>query len=359
MKNILIFCFLLTTTITKAQNVTGVWRGSFVASFFGSFSEDAYKFEVQIDHRTNNARGVTYSYHNTEFYAKAGMKGSWEKSKKKFTLEELQIIEVRKMSNVDACRMTCYLTYSKSGNDEYLIGTYTSVNTTDNSNCGGGTVRLKKVVESVFKKEPFLVRREAEQKQKQIARANQQRNQQPIAQNNSKPKTTKPTVVTAKTKPEANTNPPVVKNDKPNNNPTIETPQVTPKVVTQPTITKVETPPPTVVRNRKNDITESIPLDAENIKINFYDNGEIDGDSISVYVNGKLMLKNQRLTYDPLTLTLKKSELQATNDVVMVAENLGTIPPNTATMIVYVGSKRYEVRLESNNQKNAAVRFEK
>jgi hypothetical protein len=357
MRNILIFCFLTILSTSKAQNVTGVWRGSFVSSFFGSFSDDPYKFEVQIDHRTENARGVTYSYHNTEFYAKAGMKGTWEKSKKRFILEELQIIEVRKMSGVDACRMTCYLTYSKSGNDEYLIGTYTSVNINDNSNCGGGSVRLKKVVESVFKKEPFLVKREADQKRKQIAKARNNQNTTPIAKNNT-PKATTPTVITPKTKPTVYTTPPST-TTKTTPNTTAQIPPTTTKVVEQPKTTKVEAPPPPVVRNRKNDIAESIPLDAENIKINFYDNGEIDGDSISVYVNGKLMLKNQRLTYDPLVLELKKSDLQATNDVVMVAENLGTIPPNTATMIVYVGSKRYEVRLESNNQKNAAVRFEK
>jgi hypothetical protein len=357
MKNILIFCFLTITATIQAQNVTGVWRGSFVSSFFGAFSEDAYKFEVQIDHRNINARGVTYSYHNTEFYAKAGMKGTWEKSKKRFILEELEIIEVRKMSGVDACRMTCYLTYSKSGKDEYLIGTYTSVNIRDNSNCGGGTVRLKKVVESVFKKEPFLVKREQERKQKQIAKT-QPRPTRPVATN--KPTTTKPAPVTPKPNPPVYAKPKVVTNNKPNTTkPTIQTPPTNPTQPEQPKVTKVDPPPPPVVRNRKNDITESIPLDAENIKINFYDNGEIDGDSISVYVNGRLMLKNKRLTYDPLTLELKKSDLQATNDVVMVAENLGTIPPNTATMIVYVGTKRYEVRLESNTQKNATVRFEK
>ncbi len=352
MKNILIFCFLTITATIQAQNVTGVWRGSFVSSFFGSFSDDSYKFEVQIDHRTQNARGVTYSYHNTDFYAKAGMKGTWEKSKKRFILEELEIIEVRKMSGVSACRMTCYLTYSKSGNDEYLIGTYTSVNISDNSNCGGGSVRLKKVVESVFKKEPFLVKREQEQKQKQTART-PTRPTPPVV-STTKPTTTT-TTISPKPKPPVYTKPPVVVN-KPT---TTQAPPTTSTKPEQPKVTKVETPPPPVVRNRKNNITESIPLDAENIKINFYDNGEIDGDSISVYVNGRLMLKNQRLTYDPLTLELKKSDLQATNDVVMVAENLGTIPPNTATMIVYVGTKRYEVRLESNNQKNAAVRFEK
>jgi hypothetical protein len=43
--------------------------------------------------------------------------------------------------------------------------------------------------------------------------------------------------------------------------------------------------------------------------------------------------------------------------LVMVAENLGRIPPNTSLMIVQDGDKRYEVRITSTEQKNAMVRF--
>jgi hypothetical protein len=41
----------------------------------------------------------------------------------------------------------------------------------------------------------------------------------------------------------------------------------------------------------------------------------------------------------------------------MVGENLGSIPPNTALMIVTAGNKRYQLYLTSDNQKNAMVRF--
>jgi len=41
----------------------------------------------------------------------------------------------------------------------------------------------------------------------------------------------------------------------------------------------------------------------------------------------------------------------------MVAENLGTIPPNTALMIVTAGSQRYELFLTSTEQKNAVVKI--
>jgi hypothetical protein len=41
----------------------------------------------------------------------------------------------------------------------------------------------------------------------------------------------------------------------------------------------------------------------------------------------------------------------------MYAENLGSIPPNTALMIVRDGNKRYEVRMESSLTKSGTVTF--
>ncbi|HEU4859034.1 MAG TPA: hypothetical protein VFT15_04325, partial [Chitinophagaceae bacterium] len=47
------------------------------------------------------------------------------------------------------------------------------------------------------------------------------------------------------------------------------------------------------------------------------------------------------------------------NEITMFADNLGTIPPNTALMIVNDGKKRYELRLTSNFEKNATIRIKK
>jgi hypothetical protein len=40
---------------------------------------------------------------------------------------------------------------------------------------------------------------------------------------------------------------------------------------------------------------------------------------------------------------------------VVVADNLGDIPPNTALMVVTAGRERYEVFLASNEKTNAKV----
>jgi hypothetical protein len=96
---------------------------------------------------------------------------------------------------------------------------------------------------------------------------------------------------------------------------------------------------------------------AEEVIVKLYDNGEIDDDTISVYLDNNLVLSSKRLSTTPLTIILKMSEDNSEHVLVMVAENLGKIPPNTSLMIVNDGDKRYEVRITSTEQKNAMVRF--
>ncbi len=100
-----------------------------------------------------------------------------------------------------------------------------------------------------------------------------------------------------------------------------------------------------------------IEVDTGSIRLDFYDNGEIDDDTISVFVNKKMILSNQRLSAKAST-TYIKIDLQNTfQEIEMVAQNLGRIPPNTALLIVTAGTKRYSLYLTSTDQKNAMVRF--
>ncbi len=75
-------------------------------------------------------------------------------------LQEGKLLEVREQMGGDVCIMTCFLQYSKSGDEEFLEGNYVSMNVRDSSNCGRGTVFLRKVPCFGFLEEPFLVERE-------------------------------------------------------------------------------------------------------------------------------------------------------------------------------------------------------
>lgn len=104
------------------------------------------------------------------------------------------------------------------------------------------------------------------------------------------------------------------------------------------------------------DIPE-INVDTGEIRLDFYDNGQIDGDSISVRINDKTVLSHQKLGAEPITTFIKMDVNNTFQEVEMIAENLGTIPPNTALLIITAGKKRYELFLTSSTQKSAKVRF--
>jgi hypothetical protein len=111
-----------------------------------------------------------------------------------------------------------------------------------------------------------------------------------------------------------------------------------------------------IVESEFNHIQE-IRVDTGTFRLDFYDNAEIDGDSVTVTVNNKVMVSNQRLGLKPVTVHVKVDLEHPEQEVTMIGENLGTIPPNTALLIVTAGNKRYQLFLASNGKKNAQVRF--
>jgi len=100
-----------------------------------------------------------------------------------------------------------------------------------------------------------------------------------------------------------------------------------------------------------------IKVDTGTIRLDFYDNAEIDGDSITVKIDNKVILSHQRLTAKPLTAFIKIDLHNTFHEVEMIAENVGSIPPNTAVLIVTAGEQRHRVALNSTEVKSAKVRF--
>lgn len=141
-------------------------------------------------------------------------------------------------------------------------------------------------------------------------------------------------------------------------------PMPEPVVKTEPVAKKepVITLPQTVEEKftaRKKTFALDIPLEGDSIEMRFYDNAEIDGDSISLFLNDRLLFKHIRLAATAYTIKLPVTDLMDSNELVMVAENLGTIPPNTSYMIAEVAGKRYEARLASTENSSALIRLTK
>jgi hypothetical protein len=107
---------------------------------------------------------------------------------------------------------------------------------------------------------------------------------------------------------------------------------------------------------RSTQLLKTIVVDSSKIKIELYDDAVVDGDTISVFINNKLVLYQQRLTEKPLTIYFNAFP-NTEYELVMYADNLGSIPPNTALMVVTAGSKKFEVYLSSSEEKSASVKF--
>ena len=100
-----------------------------------------------------------------------------------------------------------------------------------------------------------------------------------------------------------------------------------------------------------------VKVDTGLIRLDFYDNAEIDGDSITVLVNKQVVISNQRLSARPITMQVKVDLNNTFHEIEMVAENLGSIPPNTAILIITAGTMHYRLFLTSSETKTAMIRF--
>jgi hypothetical protein len=110
---------------------------------------------------------------------------------------------------------------------------------------------------------------------------------------------------------------------------------------------------------RENVVAEEIEVESDSLKVDFYDNGEVDGDSISVFFNKQLMAFNRKLSTRAVHFDIVLDSAKQVNELSMFADNLGAIPPNTALMMISDGKNRFEVRLSSNLEKNGTIRIKR
>ena len=354
-RRLLIFLLLIpfTRITTSGQDVTGIWRGYFITD-----DGEQYKLEFQVKQNGSAVvSGVSYSYLDVRFYGKATMTGRFTKSSSSFRIQEIKTVEIKSLTGSGACIMNYVFTYARSGKEEFLDGTFLGKqeNKYDPStkymwgDCGGGKVHLRKVTTSDFYVEPFLRKKintpDLTQKDSAVKK---------IIPPPVKPIINKPVVKTNTTTDKNNTN--VSKTTTPAKTKIDSIQKIqTPVVTTVPPKENISTP--SLLKTRQNELVKTLVVTNPNVTVKLYDNGEIDDDTISVFWDKKLVLSSKRLTASPLTVKLKMEDDSADHELIMVAENLGRIPPNTSLMIVESGEQRFDVRITSTEQKNAVVRF--
>ena len=104
---------------------------------------------------------------------------------------------------------------------------------------------------------------------------------------------------------------------------------------------------------------QSVNYSSDSLVISLYDNGEVDGDTVSVLMNGNVIMPLVGLSTNAIRKTIYTKDITDSIQIVMYAENLGSLPPNTGLLIVYDGKERYEIRFSGDLKKNAAIVFKK
>jgi hypothetical protein len=110
------------------------------------------------------------------------------------------------------------------------------------------------------------------------------------------------------------------------------------------------------VNKRTNSSIQSLYYNTDSLQLTLYDNGEVDGDTVSVLLDGKIIIAKQRLDVKPNVHTIYfDKDTPDSMMLVMYAENLGSIPPNTGLLVVHDGKAIYEVRFSADLLSNAAI----
>lgn len=364
------FCLCLSSLSGLAQDVTGIWKGYFITE-----SGEYYKLEFQLAKNSSfGVTGVSYSYLDIRFYGKATMTGSFVRSSNSLRIRELKTVEVKSKMGGSTCIMNYALSWSRSGKEEFLDGTYlgkyedlTGLTDSEWGSCGSGRVHLRRVTNSDFYEEPFL-KNKIKEKPVYVNEGPRKKDtiteKKPVKTDTGKVRPV--TKTTGRPVPKPNPKPPITKTTVPiKKNPVAKTTVITvkkdsiqPKVSTIPVKRPDNSlPTPDVILKRSNELIKIVTVNDPKVTVKIYDNGEIDGDTISVYLDKKLVLHEKRLTASPLVVSFTMEEDNDIHELTLVAENLGTIPPNTSLMIIESGDQRFEVRITSNEQKNAVVRF--
>jgi hypothetical protein len=111
------------------------------------------------------------------------------------------------------------------------------------------------------------------------------------------------------------------------------------------------------VNKRKVETIQAVYFKSDSLELTLYDNGEVDGDTVSVVMNGQVIMPKVGLSTKAFKKTIDTKAAGDSIQLIMYAESLGSLPPNTGLLIVYDGKDRYEIRFSGDMQKSSAIVF--
>lgn len=375
---LLAFCI---PTLVMGQDLTGKWRGYFTPS--SELDGKIVTYEIVIKENPDHSlTAKTYSKISNNFTANALATGTHSENTQLVSITETRFDKKKLVGNFEACLMNNFLSYRNLRGYEILEGTYTATNEISGKDCGGGKVYLEKegpivkefnaktavpknsalkIIEKEIKpsslKQPTVVK-------EVLAKTNQRNKTQNTTtksntiqtnsiQNSSIQSSTNQASSVQTTAAPAST----VVNTLPENTKATTVNETSANANTNATKSSGQILPWVLV-GRENKLVKQVTVNSPTISIDLYDNGTIDNDTIMIFDNKVLVLENKRLSYKATHIDVNFNKENNRHEIIIVAHNLGTVPPNTALMVVKDGTSRQEIYITSTLSVNAMIIFE-
>ena len=303
--SLIIGLMLCYTFNAYAQDLTGVWTGYLDQSEAaakikgykvywdkGFWKKGKKTHKLQLSFQYNDKKsyyGGSYLIHETvneAHYARFDLRATFKNKQAKYTTT-LKDFETQNTLNTSFCHSSATLNYSEDEGYEYLEGAWRGWND-QSKTCAAAHIRVRRKKPGFVEPQQLVLSAEDSLELAELSRL------EPID-----------TVVTM----------------------LVETQNPEPKTSSQETIEELPT------ERRKLVTKETLRISTkDSLVIKIWDSNRVDGDIVSLDLNGQLILKEYKLTSIPklIKIPLSKGE----NIVTMFAHNLGDIPPNTAALLV-------------------------
>jgi len=356
--------------LLQAQTLTGKWNGYFSPS--NDPENRIFTYEMDITELPNEQLNInTYTKQSNKFSAKAIASGLFTKNSKLVSIIESRFEDVKMIQDLQACLMTNYLSYKNIRGHEIIEGTYTSHNPITKKDCGGGQVYLEKdmaIVKFINSKPSttaspnIAIKNTAAITAKSIPSTLAKVSNLIIAKSSTVLNSPKSKEIAKQVNTPSKTI--QINNTTPNKE------EIAIEYVPEEATTHNNNETDSIIRikqgnsfqtipwvliGRENKLVKKINTTSNKLSIDLYDNGTIDNDTIIVYDNKQLLVNKKRLSYKAIHIDLNFSNSITEHEIIIVAHNMGSVPPNTALLVLKDEFTRKEFYITSTNKMNAKL----
>ena len=129
-------------------------------------------------------------------------------------------------------------------------------------------------------------------------------------------------------------------------------------------INKKETPPPPIVEKEAEPLTEiqgrniesrlTLDLSHPDVMVKVWDNSKIDGDIVTLFLNGETILEQHSLVKAKEVINFRVKD-NSTNVLILFADDLGKAPPATVSLSISDGVNTKTLTLRSDLEQSEAI----